>query len=152
MRRVKWSQIEVGDLVLVEKNKRIPADLLLLTSSEPKGEAFIETSTLDGEKHLKPRESLAALRKKIKIHPSEKQTSSDPPEYGIDLDLYFDLKVQHPNPSLYNFEGYIQLKDKIKPHKGEEPSKESTQLDPKPTKHDEGRGAQKVPISPRNAG
>ena len=59
---VKWSKVHVGDLVLVKKNHRIPADLLLITSSDSKGTAFIETSTLDGEKHLKPRESLEKLR------------------------------------------------------------------------------------------
>lgn len=55
---MKWSKIEVGDLVLVQKNERIPADLLMLKTSDSKGRGFIETSTLDGEKHLKPRESI----------------------------------------------------------------------------------------------
>lgn len=45
----------LGDLILVLKNERIPADLLLLSTDNPEGTGFLETSTLDGEKHLKPR-------------------------------------------------------------------------------------------------
>jgi phospholipid-translocating ATPase len=75
--RDKWSEIEVGDLVLVEKNERVPADLLLLTCSDPKGVAHIETSTLDGEKHLKPRESIEKIRKMLKISQTKQEGRSD---------------------------------------------------------------------------
>ena len=123
MRTVKWSDIQVGDLVLVEKNSRIPADLLMLTSSEPKGAAFIETSTLDGEKHLKPRESLASIRSNIKVTECDQEAHNSKKKgvYGVDMNLYFDLNIQHPNPSLYNFEGYIQH------HHKADPSTEGTQ-------------------------
>lgn len=50
-----WKNLQVGDCVLVLKDERFPADLLLLTSSNSDGAAYIDTSTLDGEKHLKPR-------------------------------------------------------------------------------------------------
>jgi P-type E1-E2 ATPase len=88
LRKGKWSEIEVGDLVLVEKNHRIPADLLLLKSSEPKGEAFIETSTLDGEKHLKPKESLKQLKDKITIFSSGDSAENKTVDPGKPIEGY----------------------------------------------------------------
>lgn len=46
-------QIKVGDLIYVEQGKEIRADIVLIHSSHPKGFAYVETSTVDGETDLK---------------------------------------------------------------------------------------------------
>ncbi|PWN43226.1 phospholipid-translocating P-type ATPase [Ceraceosorus guamensis] len=58
--RTLWKKLEVGDIVLLRENDQVPADLVLLNSSDPDGNAFIETKNLDGETNLKARKCLKA--------------------------------------------------------------------------------------------
>ena len=51
--KVRWKDIQVGDILKITSSRQFPADLILLASSEPKGMAYIETSNLDGETNLK---------------------------------------------------------------------------------------------------
>ncbi|KAH3675929.1 hypothetical protein WICMUC_002225 [Wickerhamomyces mucosus] len=47
--------LAVGDLVKISKDNRVPADMILLQSSESTGESFIKTDQLDGETDWKLR-------------------------------------------------------------------------------------------------
>ncbi|GAA6002729.1 aminophospholipid-translocating P4-type ATPase NEO1 [Rhodotorula paludigena] len=49
------SNLRVGDLVYLEKNDRVPADILLLRTSDPSGTCFVRTDQLDGETDWKLR-------------------------------------------------------------------------------------------------
>lgn len=43
---------------MVEENESFPADLIVLGSSLASGVCYIETSSLDGEKNLKPKSAI----------------------------------------------------------------------------------------------
>jgi phospholipid-transporting ATPase len=49
----KWKDIGVGEIVKIQSEEFIPADILLLHTSDPKNIGYVETKGLDGETNLK---------------------------------------------------------------------------------------------------
>ncbi|KAG1764931.1 Ca-transporting ATPase [Suillus occidentalis] len=84
----KWKDLCVGDIVRVESDEFIPADLVLISSSEPEGLCYIETSNLDGCLPLKP------------------YSLTSP---SLASALHGTLRSEQPNNSLYTYEGTLEL-------------------------------------------
>ncbi|KAJ6499413.1 hypothetical protein C8R45DRAFT_898489 [Mycena sanguinolenta] len=57
------SSLRVGDLIRLEKNQRVPADMVLLHTSEASGTCFIRTDQLDGETDWKLRVAVPECQK-----------------------------------------------------------------------------------------
>ncbi|KAJ7287299.1 aminophospholipid-transporting P-type ATPase [Mycena rebaudengoi] len=91
----KWKDIRVGDVVRLESDDFIPADMILISSSEPEGLCYIETSNLDGETNLK-------------IKQATTHTSSLTAPSLVNT-LRGSLRSEQPNNSLYTFEGTLDL-------------------------------------------
>uniref|UniRef100_A0AAR2JRQ9 Phospholipid-transporting ATPase n=1 Tax=Pygocentrus nattereri TaxID=42514 RepID=A0AAR2JRQ9_PYGNA len=88
-----WKEVRVGDFIRLRCNEILPADVLLLSSSDPDRLCHIETATLDGETNLKQRQVVRSF---------------------IDLDAEFDplkynsvIECEKPNNDLNRFRGYI---------------------------------------------
>ena len=62
-RAVPSSKLRVGDLLFLEKNQRIPADLVLLRTSDVSGTCFIRTDQLDGETDWKLKVAVPSCQK-----------------------------------------------------------------------------------------
>ena len=90
-RSVPSSSIRVGDLILLEKNQRVPADLVLLRTSDSSGTCFIRTDQLDGETDWKLRAAVPTCQK---LHSDSDLLSLDAEIYGMNPIL------PHPFPSL----------------------------------------------------
>jgi phospholipid-translocating ATPase len=84
------SSIKVGDMVLLEKNQRVPADMVLLTTSEEEGTCFIRTDQLDGETDWKLKVAVAETQKM-----GEKAVgNAEGSLYGTDA---LELSLSHAN-------------------------------------------------------
>ncbi|XP_056894279.1 phospholipid-transporting ATPase VA [Takifugu flavidus] len=88
-----WKEARVGDFIRLRCNEILPADVLLLSSSDPDRLCHIETATLDGETNLKQRQIVRSF---------------------FDLDCDFDplkynsiIECEKPNNDLNRFRGYI---------------------------------------------
>ncbi|XP_064556084.1 probable phospholipid-transporting ATPase IM isoform X2 [Drosophila montana] len=90
----KWSDVQVGDVIRLDNNQFVAADIMLLTTSEPSGLCFIETAELDGETNLKA-----------------KQCLMETTELGEQHDLLWsfngEIICERPNNLLNKFEGTL---------------------------------------------
>eukprot|EP01125_Pyxidicula_operculata_P015545 TRINITY_DN5283_c0_g1_i3.p1 TRINITY_DN5283_c0_g1~~TRINITY_DN5283_c0_g1_i3.p1 ORF type:complete len:1033 (-),score=147.87 TRINITY_DN5283_c0_g1_i3:441-3539(-) len=62
---VKWEDVVVGDIVRIKEGEGIPADIVPLSTSNPNGDVYVETSNLDGETGQKTRHILPFTSKYI---------------------------------------------------------------------------------------
>lgn len=53
-----WKNVQVGDFVRIYNEDQIPADIVILSTSDPDGACYVETKNLDGETNLKVRQAL----------------------------------------------------------------------------------------------
>ncbi|XP_063105904.1 phospholipid-transporting ATPase VA isoform X2 [Cavia porcellus] len=88
-----WKEIHVGDFVRLHCNEIIPADVLLLSSSDPDGLCHIETANLDGETNLKRRQVVRGF--------SELVSEFNP------LTFTSIIECEKPNNDLSRFRGCI---------------------------------------------
>ncbi|KNC84425.1 hypothetical protein SARC_03353 [Sphaeroforma arctica JP610] len=92
---IRWTEVQVGDIVRVVHDQYFPADLVLLSSSEPMGICYVETANLDGETNLK-------IKQAVGITEFVKTPGDARFLRGV-------VMCEKPNNRLYNFEGLITL-------------------------------------------
>ncbi|XP_038070478.1 probable phospholipid-transporting ATPase IIB [Patiria miniata] len=61
--KVPSSDIQVSDLIVVEKDQRVPADMVFLRTTEKNGSCFIRTDQLDGETDWKLRLAVGSCQR-----------------------------------------------------------------------------------------
>ncbi len=54
----KWQNLTVGDIIKLSGDDLVPADILLLNTSDDGGVCYVSTASLDGETNLKQKQSV----------------------------------------------------------------------------------------------
>nr|XP_027204123.1 probable phospholipid-transporting ATPase IM [Dermatophagoides pteronyssinus] len=94
----RWFKVQVGDIILIESDNFVAADLLLLSTSEPNGLCYVETAELDGETNLKCRQ---ALPETAELGDNIEQLA----------EFYGEINCEAPNNNLTKFEGVLKWHD-----------------------------------------
>uniref|UniRef100_A0A4W5PU00 Phospholipid-transporting ATPase n=1 Tax=Hucho hucho TaxID=62062 RepID=A0A4W5PU00_9TELE len=92
----RWQDVHVGDFVRLSCNEIIPADMLLLYSSDPHGVCYIETANLDGETNLKQRQVVRDLPQQVCEN------------------FHSRIECESPNNDLSRFRGYMEYPSKAR--------------------------------------
>jgi phospholipid-translocating ATPase len=93
---VTWAHIKVGNVIKVIKNEIVPADMLVIKSSDENGFCYLETSNLDGENALKPREAMFVTNSLLAEDDNVNQINGY-------------IEVDTPNPLISRIEGTLFL-------------------------------------------
>ncbi|TVY17095.1 Phospholipid-transporting ATPase DNF1 [Lachnellula arida] len=81
-----WKNVQVGDFVRLYNDDQIPADIVILSTSDPDGACYVETKNLDGETNLKVRHALRSGRTIKHARDCEKTEftiESEPPQANL---------------------------------------------------------------------
>ena len=124
-----WGDLKTGDLILVRRDEPIPADLVILESSNENGISYVDTKNLDGETNLKEKFVEKNIKDKITTNKDNFLICNDKNDFNRDYnqDYYkkFLSKVicDKPNefldtwegtviiPNLNNLQAYVNVKN-----------------------------------------
>ncbi|KAE8145737.1 haloacid dehalogenase-like hydrolase [Aspergillus avenaceus] len=95
---VKWKDLKVGDVIKLERDQPVPADMVLLHADGPNGVAYIETMALDGETNLKNKQPCQPV---AKVCGTVDGICSNSMHFA----------VEDPNIDLYKFDGNVVVAD-----------------------------------------
>ncbi|KAK5994959.1 Phospholipid-transporting ATPase DNF1 [Cladobotryum mycophilum] len=102
-----WKSLVVGDFVRIYNDDELPADVIILSTSDPDGACYVETKNLDGETNLKVRQALRCGR---------------PLKHARDCErAEFKIESEPPQPNLYKYNGAIRWKQQIPGYPDDEP-------------------------------
>eukprot|EP00941_MAST-03F_sp_MAST-3F-sp1_P005923 g5923.t1 len=116
---IEWRAVRVGDIIVVKNREYMPADLVVLATSEKAGISYVETSNIDGETNLKIRSSIEGVHDLL----HENADSLDDLETvsANAISLSGVVGYEEPNKFINSFKGFFEGVRVQRP--GEEPVK-----------------------------
>lgn len=94
-----WKDINIGDFIRIRDNEEVPADVIVISTSDPEGNCFIETKNLDGETNLKTRTALQCGGNNQIKHAGDLANTK------------FWVECDPPNGQLYSFRGTVHYEN-----------------------------------------
>lgn len=104
--RKTWKEVRVGDVIRIQNNEEVPADVMILSSSDEDNCCFVETKNLDGETNLKVKQAL-----KFSTDPKKLKRADD------FMDIDFEIESEGPHSNLYSYRGAVHYNMDGKPQK-----------------------------------
>ncbi|GMH13264.1 hypothetical protein Nepgr_015105 [Nepenthes gracilis] len=95
----KWKHIQVGEIIKVPSDQSLPCDIVLLSTSDQTGVAYVQTINIDGESNLKTR---YAKQETLLKNPEKEKIS------GF-------IKCEKPNRNIYGFLANMEIDGKKMP-------------------------------------
>ncbi|CAH1759615.1 5500_t:CDS:10 [Entrophospora sp. SA101] len=95
-KKTTWRNVRVGDFIFLRNGDVVPADSIILSTSEQSGTCYVETKDLDGETNLKPRRCVPDTKDIIN---SAKDCTQ----------LKFYIESEAPNSNLYSYSAKLVL-------------------------------------------
>ncbi|ODV64783.1 phospholipid transporting ATPase [Hyphopichia burtonii NRRL Y-1933] len=96
-----WKDVKVGDMLRIYNNDEIPADVIILATSDEDNCCYVETKNLDGETNLKVRQAL-----------KYGSTSDNKIKKADDLINHrFQIESEGPHANLYSYQGSLKYGD-----------------------------------------
>ncbi|CAG8458896.1 8422_t:CDS:2 [Cetraspora pellucida] len=96
-KQTMFRDVRVGDFIKLHNDDFIPADILILSTSEPNSLCYVETKNLDGETNLKIRSSVPEI------------DHLETPEDCTSIRFFVDS--QPPAPNLYSYNATLVFPD-----------------------------------------
>ncbi|KAM3543215.1 hypothetical protein ARSEF1564_003845 [Beauveria bassiana] len=97
-----WQQVRVGDIVRLQRDQNVPADMVLLHATGPNSVAYIETMALDGETNLKAKQACPPLARCCNTIDGLRQTQAT-------------IVSEDPNIDLYSYDGRVMIDGEMLP-------------------------------------
>ena len=111
-KKVYSQSLRIGEVLVVTEGRTIPADMVLIDSGLRDGLAYVETSSLDGEKALKFK-----LSNKMTVGVLSEDNNKREINFR-NLEIGGDIEICAPNQNLNEISGkikfFLKLNDKIK--------------------------------------
>lgn len=102
-----WKNVVVGDIVRIYNGDELPADLIILATSDPDGACYVETKNLDGETNLKIRQALRCGKGLKHARDCERAE--------------FYIESESPQANLYKYTAAIKWKQEVPGYPDDEP-------------------------------
>ncbi|CAK9002666.1 Probable phospholipid-transporting ATPase IA (ATPase class I type 8A member 1) (Chromaffin granule ATPase II) [Durusdinium trenchii] len=104
---VRWADVVVGDILIIEGECEFPADLVPLASSSQAGGCYVDTANLDGESNLKLKESVKCTQQQLRYATTD-QPLLDQAVANLST-LKGHVAAEAPQKSIHSFKGRIEL-------------------------------------------
>ncbi|CAI5759985.1 unnamed protein product [Candida verbasci] len=99
-----WKDVKVGDVLRIYNNDEVPADLIILSTSDDDNCCYVETKNLDGETNLKVKQALKYSSVDNKITKADEL-----------IDRSFQIDSEGPHANLYSYQGNLRYRDSQEP-------------------------------------